>query len=102
MTCKQDVGFVILHTVCELVCTKYCLVVVAPGVGFGICVAATFVGAYYNTIIAWSVYYLIISLRSSLLFASCDNDWNTPACIAPSDISNHSNTSASSATEFFK
>nr|KAG5694278.1 hypothetical protein BaRGS_031996 [Batillaria attramentaria] len=83
-------------TIWRRICPMFC------GVGYAICVVASFVGAYYNTIIAWALYYLIMSLRSPLVYASCDNDWNTPQCAAPGDGANRTNTSVSSVAEFFK
>ncbi|KAK7479954.1 hypothetical protein BaRGS_00028781, partial [Batillaria attramentaria] len=82
-------------TIWRRICPMFC------GVGYAICVVASFVGAYYNTIIAWALYYLIMSLRSPLVYASCDNDWNTPQCAAPGDGANRTNTSVSSVAEFF-
>ena len=44
-----------------------------PGIGFGICFIASYVAMYYNTIIAWALYFLFSSFRRevgvlSLLF----------------------------------
>ena len=33
------------------------------GIGFGICFIATYVAFYYNTIIAWALYYMFASMR---------------------------------------
>ena len=72
------------------------------GIGFGICLVSTFVGSYYNTIIAWALYYLVMSFRSPLLYARCDNAWNTLQCVEPRHTENRTNESVSAATEFFK
>ncbi|KAL8591588.1 hypothetical protein ACOMHN_055555 [Nucella lapillus] len=81
-------------TIWRYICPMFC------GIGYGICIVGTFVGSYYNTIIAWALYYLVISFRPTLLYATCNNSWNTPACV-PSVVSNRSNDSVSSAAEFF-
>jgi hypothetical protein len=39
---------------------------------------------FYNTIIAWAVYYLILSLRSEVPWKYCTGSWNTYCCL-PSD-----------------
>ncbi|KGL79325.1 Sodium-dependent serotonin transporter, partial [Tinamus guttatus] len=52
----------------------------SPGIGFAICIIALYVSFYYNTIIAWALYYLCSSLSGTLPWASCDNPWNTPHC----------------------
>ena len=38
--------------------------------GVGICFVALYVGMYYNTIIAWALYYLIASFRYDLSIVS--------------------------------
>ena len=41
---------------------------------------STVCAVYYNIIMAWTVYFLLMSLRAVLPWATCDNDWNTDAC----------------------
>ena len=41
---------------------------------------STVCAVYYNIIMAWTVYFLVMSLRAVLPWATCDNDWNTDAC----------------------
>lgn len=36
---------------------------------------------FYNTIIAWSVYYLWLSFTSDLPWKYCDKAWNTICCL---------------------
>lgn len=75
------------------------------GVGFAICLVATYVGMYYNTIIAWAFYYMFASFRSELPWASCHNDWNTPRCFSITKDHNMSlltNMSIPSALEYFQ
>ncbi|KAL4224062.1 hypothetical protein ACF0H5_017519 [Mactra antiquata] len=74
------------------------------GVGIGIIFVATYVGMYYNTIIAWALYYLIASCRYEVPWASCDNEWNTPHCfsIAKGNRSLINNETIPSALEYFQ
>ncbi|VDN12878.1 unnamed protein product [Dibothriocephalus latus] len=51
------------------------------GIGFGICIIASFTAWYYNTIIAWAFFYMFDSMRTRLPWDSCDNWWNTEHCI---------------------
>ncbi|XP_031448284.1 sodium-dependent serotonin transporter-like [Phasianus colchicus] len=50
------------------------------GIGFAICIIGLYVSFYYNTIIAWALYYFYSSFSGTLPWASCDNPWNTPNC----------------------
>ncbi|XP_033747389.1 sodium-dependent serotonin transporter-like [Pecten maximus] len=60
------------------------------GVGYGICFVATFVGMYYNTIIAYALYYLVMSFRAEVPWTHCGNEWNTPHCVSVVDGYNKS------------
>ncbi|XP_027717348.1 sodium-dependent serotonin transporter [Vombatus ursinus] len=50
------------------------------GIGFAICIIAFYIASYYNTIMAWALYYLISSFTSQLPWTSCKNSWNTDNC----------------------
>ncbi|KAM6463163.1 sodium-dependent serotonin transporter [Liasis olivaceus] len=50
------------------------------GIGYAICIIAFYVASYYNTIMAWALYYLVSSFSSELPWISCKNSWNTPNC----------------------
>uniref|UniRef100_A0A8C2FPA3 Transporter n=2 Tax=Cyprinus carpio TaxID=7962 RepID=A0A8C2FPA3_CYPCA len=50
------------------------------GIGFAICIIALYVSFYYNTIIAWALFYFYSSFSSTLPWTSCDNEWNTENC----------------------
>ncbi|KAH9487583.1 hypothetical protein Btru_072326 [Bulinus truncatus] len=50
------------------------------GIGLSICVIATLVSWYYNTIVAWAVYFLFSSFTSSPPWLTCNNTWNTANC----------------------
>ena len=47
------------------------------GVGYAACVTLFLITIYYNVINAWSIYYMFASMRSSLPWSDCQNDWNT-------------------------
>ncbi|KAK2164368.1 hypothetical protein LSH36_65g08008 [Paralvinella palmiformis] len=54
------------------------------GIGICQCLIAYYVAFYYNVIIAWSIYFLMVSLMSfvkPLPWMKCDNAWNTDACV---------------------
>ncbi|XP_052214300.1 sodium-dependent serotonin transporter-like [Dreissena polymorpha] len=61
---------------------------VLKGIGFSICIIATFVSWYYNTIISWALLYMFQSMRSEVPWDSCDHAWNTPKCINFEDRAN--------------
>ncbi|XP_046542282.1 sodium-dependent proline transporter-like [Haliotis rubra] len=53
------------------------------GIGFAVVIICTMVCVYYNVIIMYSMFYLmvsIINLDGNLPWMSCGNYWNTPAC----------------------
>lgn len=59
---------------------------------------------YYNTILAWSVYYLVASFSSELPWTSCTNEWNTRNCTLTANVRNATdkNLTVSPAEEFFR
>ncbi|KAI6076226.1 Sodium-dependent serotonin transporter-like protein [Aix galericulata] len=73
------------------------------GIGFAICIIGLYVSFYYNTIIAWALYYFYSSFSGTLPWASCDNPWNTPNCTNYFGRSNvtWTNSSRSPAEEFY-
>ncbi|XP_050417804.1 sodium- and chloride-dependent glycine transporter 1 isoform X2 [Patella vulgata] len=64
------------------------------GVGYGMVIISGIVCIYYNIIIAWTLYYLFVSMQSVLPWSNCDNDWNTEQCALSgsmnSTVSNYS------------
>jgi len=50
------------------------------GVGFGMVIISAIVCVYYNVIIAWTVYYFVLSFSWDLPWSKCGNDWNTDNC----------------------
>lgn len=73
------------------------------GIGFAICVINLYVAFYYNTIIAWALFYFCSSFARTLPWASCSNPWNTPSCLSYFEAGNVSwtNLSKSPAEEFY-
>merc|ERR1712178_225459 len=78
------------------------------GVGFGICVIASYVAMYYNTIISWALYFLFSSFQRTVPWATCDHEWNTENCTIVDFTVNdhietiHDNFTTSPAAEFFE
>jgi len=61
-------------------CVRLSIHVYISGIGFAICIVATYVSWYYNTIISWALYYFFSSMRSEVPWKTCNNSWNTPNC----------------------
>uniref|UniRef100_A0A3Q3W5F3 Transporter n=1 Tax=Mola mola TaxID=94237 RepID=A0A3Q3W5F3_MOLML len=74
------------------------------GIGFAICIIALYIAFYYNTIMAWALYYLLSSFQSTLPWSTCSNSWNTANCnryvFTDRNVS-WSNSSTSPAEEFY-
>lgn len=43
---------------------------------------------FYNTIIAWSVYYLYLSMSFELPWSECNQPWNTMCCLTIRELAN--------------
>ncbi|XP_034825272.1 sodium- and chloride-dependent glycine transporter 1-like isoform X2 [Maniola hyperantus] len=53
------------------------------GLGYGMVIVSTIVMLYYNLIIAWTIYYMVVSFASifyQLPWQNCDADWSTQYC----------------------
>ncbi|OAF71548.1 5HT transporter [Intoshia linei] len=74
------------RTGCISVWKKICPMM--KGIGFGICLIASYVAIYYNTILAWSIYYFINSFQKIIPWSNCDNDWNTENCVIVKNADN--------------
>ena len=83
------------------------------GIGYAICIIDIYMAMCYNTVLAWSVYYLVQSLQAELPWTRCFNAWNTARCrqsptngTLPATGSAASNSSAANTTspayEFFQ
>lgn len=74
------------------------------GIGFAICIIALYIAFYYNTVMAWALYYLLSSFSSTLPWTTCTNTWNTVNCThyLSTDMNvTWTNTSISPAEEFY-
>lgn len=43
-------------------------------------IISVLIAIYYNIIMCWTLYYLFASLKGSLPWANCRNEWNTMDC----------------------
>ncbi|XP_076138776.1 solute carrier family 6 member 4a [Alosa pseudoharengus] len=74
------------------------------GIGFAICIIALYIAFYYNTVMAWALYYLLSSFRATLPWTTCTNPWNTVNCThyLSTDLNvSWTNSSTSPAEEFY-
>ncbi|XP_040563908.1 sodium-dependent proline transporter isoform X2 [Lepeophtheirus salmonis] len=58
------------------------------GLGLSNFISSCFVGLYYNLIIAWTIYYMFISMQSVMPWISCTHEYNTPFCFSVEDFRN--------------
>uniref|UniRef100_A0A7N8Y3G1 Transporter n=1 Tax=Mastacembelus armatus TaxID=205130 RepID=A0A7N8Y3G1_9TELE len=84
------------------------------GCGIAMLIISVLIAIYYNIIMCWTLYYLFASLKGSLPWANCRNEWNTVECKdkdmlllgkthTPSHTHTHSNkTYVSPSEEYFK
>merc|ERR1712136_481803 len=63
---------------CISIWNKICPVF--KGLGYASCLVAIYVSCYYNTVIAWAVYYFFSSFTFELPWATCNNTWNNGNC----------------------
>uniref|UniRef100_A0A8C8GXF8 Transporter n=1 Tax=Oncorhynchus tshawytscha TaxID=74940 RepID=A0A8C8GXF8_ONCTS len=47
------------------------------GCGIAMLIISVLIAIYYNIIMCWTLYYLFASLKGSLPWANCKNEWNT-------------------------
>ncbi|XP_060608384.1 sodium- and chloride-dependent glycine transporter 1-like isoform X2 [Ruditapes philippinarum] len=50
------------------------------GLGYSMIIVSALISLYYNVIIAVCIYYFFASMRSTLLWTSCDPDWASCLC----------------------
>ncbi|KAG9280832.1 sodium- and chloride-dependent GABA transporter 2-like isoform X1 [Astyanax mexicanus] len=51
------------------------------GVGYATQVIVALLNVYYIIVLAWGIFYLAFSFSSNLPWSSCNNTWNTEACM---------------------
>jgi solute carrier family 6 amino acid transporter-like protein 5/7/9/14 len=79
------------------------------GIGIGMVTCSTILVIYYNLITAWGLYYLYLSISSTLPWSCCDDrQWSDERCVSFADCgavanNQHLNTSTkqSAADQFF-
>lgn len=80
------------------------------GVGYSMLIISFLVSVYYNTIIAWVLYYLFESFRGDVPWRDCNNEWNSLGCfegppkdriISPLNVTN-GNTTTLGCPKYFK
>ena len=52
-----------------------------PGTGIAIVIVNFICTMYYNVIISYPIYFLILSMRSKLPWEDCNHEWNTDRCL---------------------
>jgi len=53
------------------------------GVGYAALVNAAWLNIFYIVILAWCLFYFLVSLNTVVPWGDCGNDWNTPLCVDP-------------------
>ncbi|KAK2724937.1 hypothetical protein QYM36_001404 [Artemia franciscana] len=51
------------------------------GIGYATTAVCFFLNVYYIVVVAWGLHYLFASFSWELPWGSCDNEWNTKACV---------------------
>ncbi|KAI9554983.1 hypothetical protein GHT06_020272 [Daphnia sinensis] len=52
------------------------------GVGYAAVINAAWLNIYYIVILAWCLFYFLVSLSKVLPWGTCDNWWNTETCVS--------------------
>ncbi|KAJ8045966.1 Creatine transporter [Holothuria leucospilota] len=63
--------------------TSWRLLPVFKGIGGANIVILTYLNTYYTVIMAWALYYMIMSFTKVVPWSKCDNEWNTELCFVP-------------------
>lgn len=72
------------------------------GIGLGTVTISFILNCYYIVIIAWALLYLFYSFSTVLPWSTCNNEWNTDKCWAPSMNVNSTPESVNSVSEFWE
>lgn len=63
----------------------------SPGLAFTTVIINLLMAMFYNTVIAWAVYYLILSFKSVVPWKDCGKSWNTLCCLPIDNQIKHEN-----------
>ncbi|XP_043525212.1 sodium- and chloride-dependent GABA transporter 1-like [Frieseomelitta varia] len=55
------------------------------GIGYATCVLSCWTNIYYIIILAWALFYFLVSLRIDVPWRTCGNSWNTRYCLTSSE-----------------
>ncbi|XP_063982875.1 sodium- and chloride-dependent GABA transporter 1-like [Diachasmimorpha longicaudata] len=55
------------------------------GIGYATCVLSCWTNIYYIIILAWALFYFLVSLNSDVPWRTCNNYWNSEYCITPEE-----------------
>uniref|UniRef100_A0A8C1IB75 Transporter n=1 Tax=Cyprinus carpio TaxID=7962 RepID=A0A8C1IB75_CYPCA len=60
------------------------------GCGIAMLIISVLIAIYYNIIMCWTLYYLFASLKGTLPWATCKNEWNTNTtfCLSANAVGN--------------
>ena len=64
------------------------------GIGYATTVMAFWLNSYYIVVLAWALYYFVMSFNSILPWTTCNNPWNTENCVETFDVQKISNISS--------
>ena len=64
------------------------------GIGYATTVMAFWLNSYYIVVLAWALYYFVMSFNIILPWTTCDNPWNTKNCVETFDMQKISNKSS--------
>ncbi|XP_017752454.1 PREDICTED: sodium- and chloride-dependent GABA transporter 1-like [Eufriesea mexicana] len=55
------------------------------GIGYAACVLSCWTNIYYIIILAWALFYFLVSLRIDVPWRTCGNHWNSRYCLTPTE-----------------
>uniref|UniRef100_A0A182XLE7 Transporter n=1 Tax=Anopheles quadriannulatus TaxID=34691 RepID=A0A182XLE7_ANOQN len=55
---------------------------ISEGIGYGMILVSGMVMLYYNVIIAWTVFYMVVSFEDPLPWRGCQHEWATVNCFS--------------------
>lgn len=53
------------------------------GIGYAAAVMSCWMNVYYIVILAWAIFYFVMSIRIDVPWRTCNNYWNTKYCVSP-------------------